>query len=857
MKQLLFILQLVLWSVCAHAQEKGISLKMKAATFAEIMTEVEKQAQVNIVFNPQDCPQGKINTSIVNDNWRVGLRELLSKYKLECIINGKQVVITKKQNAKAKHILSGYIKDISSGESVGDAAISIGSGSDGVRSNAYGYYSISVPEGDVDISISHIAYNGMQAVLQIESATQKDFKLTMAKGKSIGAVVVKAKTKTVKQHVASTEIGKIELPIAMIKKVPTLFGESDVLKVMQLMPGIKRGGEGTIGMYVRGGGSDENLIQLDEATVYNAGHLLGFFSVFNSNALKDVTFYKGGFPANYGGRLSSIMDVRMKDGNITRHKAEGSVGLISSNLTLEGPILKDKMSYTASGRRTYIDKVFKLVNVPLPYYFYDANVKVNYKISNQDKLFLSGYFGNDILKFDDGDLAGIAGTTSDSTQQQLGNLDIKSSSNLGNFTSTLRWNHVFKNQKLFMNTSLIQTRFRYDIKGGTAGALLGVSSSIQDYGGKVDFNYSLNNNNQIKFGTELTQHTFRPNIVSLKADTAINAPIKAGKKLNNFEYAFYANNDQTISEKIKLNYGLRFSGTLADSAAYAGIEPRVNVRYKINEVHSIKASYTKMRQYMHLVSSSNLALPTDLWYPVTKTIKPSVSDQVSVGYFTGIQKINTLISVEAYYKTMNNLIEYREGAVLIFSNKFEQEMVRGKGKAYGVELFVNKTQGKFTGWVGYTLAYSKRQFDSLNKGQWYYAKYDRRHDVSVVACYDISKRVSVSSAFVYSSGSPFTARIGQFLAPNPSLTGVDFVPIYSARNAYRLSAQHRLDIDFTIKSLPRKHWQGEWHIGAYNVYNRAQPNRVSLVVEPNGSYKYEQRGLFGIIPSIAYNFKIY
>jgi hypothetical protein len=854
MNRILFTLQFLLWTLCLHAQEKGVSIKQNAISFAQVMAEFEKQADVSIVFNPSDAPAGNLKVNITNDNWRLALRDFLSKYKLECTVSGKQVIVTKRRTAKTKFILSGYIKDEASGESIGDAAISIGGASDGVKSNAYGYYSIAVPEGDVDVNISHISYYGLQATLQLSNATQRDFKLSMAKAKSLNAVIVKGKTKTVKQHVASTEMGKIEMPIAMIKKVPTLFGESDVLKVMQLLPGIKRGGEGTIGMYVRGGGADENLIQLDEATVYNAGHLLGFFSVFNSNALKDVTFYKGGFPANYGGRLSSIMDVRMKDGNITRHKAEGSVGLISSNLTLEGPILKDKMSYTASGRRTYIDKVFSLVKIPIPYYFYDANVKVNYKISNNDKLFLSGYFGNDVLKFNGDDLTSIGGVATDTTDQSAGDLDVKSASNLGNFTSTLRWNHVFKNQKLFMNASLIQTRFRYDIKGGTEGALLGVSSSIQDYGTKLDFNYNANNNNQIKFGTELTQHTFRPNIVSIKSDTAINLPIQSGKKLSNIEYAFYANNDYTISEKIKLNYGLRFSGALADSASYAGLEPRVNVRYKINDLHSIKASYTKMRQYMHLVSSSNLALPTDLWYPVTKTIKPSVSDQIAIGYFTGIQKINTQISVEAYYKTMDNLIEYKEGAQLLFSNKFEQEMVRGQGKAYGVELFVNKTQGKFTGWIGYTLSYSKRQFDSLNNAQWYYAKYDRRHDVSVVASYDFSKRFSVSTAFVYSGGSPFTARIGQFVVPNPSLTGVDFVPIYSARNEYRLSDQHRLDIDFTFKGIARKHWSGEWHFGAYNAYNRAQPNRVSYNAATG---TYEQRGLFGLIPSIAYNFKIY
>jgi hypothetical protein len=469
-------------------------------------------------------------------------------------------------------------------------------------------------------------------------------------------------------------------------------------------------------------------------------------------------------------------------------------------------------------------------------------MKGNYMLGKRDKLFLSSYLGNDVLdlgKFDNSE---------DGLETQLG-------SKIGNFTGTLRWNHQFKNTKWFMNTSLLQTRFRYYVKGGLGNDFVKLESRIQDYGVKTDLNYLPNPKNQIKIGLQYLHHTFRPNTISSTIIDSIGKTLQEGNRnINTHEMALYAMNDQTLSQTLKVNYGIRFSGAQTGTTFYGNIEPRVNLRYQLNEMNSIKASYTRMSQYLHLVSSSSVALPTDLWYPVTNTVKPLYSDQVSLGYYTGVEKWKTLVSTEVYYKRMQNSVEYKEGAMLLLNNNFEQELVRGHGEAYGLELFINKTQGRFTGWIGYTLSYSKRQFDSLNKGKTFYSKYDRRHDVSLVAMYDLTKRFSVSAVWVLSTGSPFTARIGQYILPNPGYNGVITVPVYSDRNAYRLSTSHRLDIDFCLKRKPKRKWQGEWHFSAYNVYNRTQPSRVRIRLI-DGTYKYQQTGLFGIIPSIAYNFK--
>jgi hypothetical protein len=832
-----------------YAQNKNtpVSVQLSNVKFETIIQSLETQTGFLFSYDANIASkESKYSLNEINQPFDFVLNKFLKPLNITYKINGQQIILSTSP-VKKKYTISGTVIEKNTGETVIGATIRIKNFNVGTKTNSYGFYTISLDEGEYILEVTYIGFEKKEIQITLNNNVVNNISITPnANGIGLKEVVVKSSKTSVREFTKSTEMGRIEIPVEMMKKVPTIAGESDLMKVLQLTPGIKRGGEGTIGMYVRGGGADENLILLDEATVYNAGHLLGFFSVFNTSSIKDVTMHKGGFPSNYGGRLSSVLDIRMKDGNKNKFQTEGSVGLISSNLTIQGPIYKDKVSFILSGRRTYIDKVFSLVNVPIPYYFYDVNAKLNWTISKRDKLFFSSYFGNDVLKLDN--------LTESVKSSSSSDLETRIGSKIGNFTTTLRWNHIFKNPKLFLNTSILQTRFRYNVIGSFSNQSLKLESRIQDYGMKMDFNYNPNPKNQIRFGTEIINHTFNPNSISSNISILDSLPSLQSRKINSTEMALYALNDWEINSKFKLNYGLRISSTYIQKTLYAGLEPRINIRYQLNESNSIKMSYSRMKQYMHLVSSSAIALPTDLWYPVTKTIKPLSSDQVSLGYYTGLDKFNLFFSTELYYKKLHNLVEYKEGSVLLLNNNFENELVRGNGDAYGLELFLNKTQGRFSGWVGYTLSYSTRQFDSLNRGKKYFSKYDRRHDVSIVGMYDITKRLSVSAVWVYSSGSPFTARVGQYIIPNQGYNGITVVPLYSDRNAYRLSNSHRLDIDFTIKRKSNRKWAGEWHFSAYNVYNRTQPSRVRIILV-DGQYKYQQVGLFGIIPSISYNFK--
>lgn len=731
--------------------------------------------------------------------------------------------------------VSGYITDIDNGESLIGATAFVKGTSYGISSNVYGFYSLSLPKGKHIVSFSYIGYNPQNFELNVDSNIVLKVKLSSIKTQ-LTEFVITTEAGEEKKEVSSTQMGMITIPIERIKSIPTIGGETDIIKVMQLMPGVKRGGEGQTGMFVRGGTGDGNLILLDEAVVYNVSHLFGFFSVFNNDALKDVVMYKGGFPAMYGGRLSSVMDIRMKEGDQQKFHAEGGIGLLSSRLTIQGPILKDKMSFIVSGRRSYIDKVFKLVNANIPYYFYDLNTKINYKISDKDRIFISAYNGDDVL----------------AAQEDSSLFD--GGFNIGNFTTSARWNHLY-NAKLFSNISIIHTRFRYDIRAEVPGNSFLVKSKINDIGAKADYNYYYNSKNTITFGGLVTNHNFRPNIVNTSGEISEFLDSREGNLISTQEIGLYANNDQTIDSTLKINYGLRLSGTVTKGKLYAGLEPRFSATYSFSESNSLKFGYSRMKQYMHLVSSSSIALPTDLWYPVTKNVKPQTSDQLALGYTHHLERIKSMLTIEGYYKWMNNLIEYREGAVLLLNDHYEEELIEGKGNAYGIEFFLNKTKGKFTGWIGYTLSWSTRQFDELNNGKKYYAKYDRRHDFSFVGTYDFTKRFAISAVWVYSTGSRFTPSTGNFFMPNATLTQVDILSIYADKNSIILPPSHRLDLNFVVKNKRSRKWEGEWHFGGYNIYNQAQPYRVDIVGNENGTYKYQATGLFGFIPSVAYNFK--
>lgn len=739
----------------------------------------------------------------------------------------------------AQYTVSGHIYDASDGESLPGASVYLPASQNGTATNAYGFYSLTIPVPLVRMKISYLGYQTIDTTITMVENITLNFYLKENVGQFEEIEVVGQSDLT--EEVNSTRMGTIKMTPQEIRNIPTLGGEADLIKVAQLLPGVTKGGEGTTGMFVRGGTDDQNLVVLDEAVVYNLSHLFGFFSVFNADAIKNVELVKGGFPADYGGRLSSVMDVRMNEGSLNRFNARGGVGLLTSRLTLDGPIIKDRMSFMVAARRTYIDKVFGAAGIPLPYYFYDYNMKLNYKISEQDRIFVSSYLGDDVLAFNE-----VA-------DEEQGNEDLNFGFRLGNFTSTVRWNHIYNNQKLFSNITLHQTRFKYDINGEFIDNSIFIGSQIQDVGAKADWQYFYAPHNKYFFGSQITGHFFRPNIISTSGDIADIVEDSRPSLIQNIEGAVYAGNERDLNSAIKLNAGLRYSYTSVDGAFYHGPEPRLALRYKLTEEKSIKASYSLMRQYMHRVSSSSLALPTDLWYPVTASVAPQRSHQVSVGYSHIFPQQQLSFSLETYYKTLHHLIEYREGASLILNDNFEDELIAGEGSSYGLELLLRKKTGKVSGWVSYSLSKTDRTFAGLNQGITYPARYDRRHVINLVSMMELNDRVTFSAVWAYQSGSWFTPVTGQFIMPNASLTNIELVPIYGSRNGTPLASSHRLDINFILKPRGDRRFGGEWHFGAYNFYNRAAPFRVAII--NNGvTFEYVQEGLFGFIPFIHYNF---
>lgn len=743
--------------------------------------------------------------------------------------------------AQQQFTISGTVSDSTNNESIIGGVVYLKGTSKGVQTNVYGFYSITLPEGEYDLTINFITYAPKTVHVKLNGNVTLNIRLAPSES-TIKEVVITADKN--KDELRSTQMSTINIPIEQIKHIPTIGGETDVIKVMQLMPGVKRGGEGQNTMLVRGGSGDDNLILLDEAVVYNVSHLFGFFSVFNNDALKDVSLIKGGFPAQYGGRLSSVMDIRMKDGDMQKYHVDGGIGLLSSHITVQGPIKKDTCSFIFSARRSYIDQVFKLVYKEsiLPYYFYDATLKLNYILSDKNRIYLSSYYGDDVLSPPKSDSSFFDGGF-----------------RLGNFTTTLRWNHIY-NSKLFSNLSLIHTRFRYDVEASVPGNSFLAKSRIGDYAAKMDYAYYKNADNLFRYGVHATLHGFRPNVVNTAGTISEIIRDREGKLIQNVEAGLYFQHEWEPNPLVKVGYGFRESFLITNDTFFTSPEPRIGITYNFHERQSLKLSYARMTQYLHLVSSSAVALPTDLWYPVTKKVKPLYSDQVAAGYNYNFEKQHVLTTFEVYYKRMKNLIEYREGAQLLLNDNYENELVSGTGESYGCELFAQRTSGRLTGWIGYTLSWSTRQFDALNGGKKFFAKFDRRHDVSVVATYEITKRFLISGVWVYSTGQRFTPVIGYFLMPNSTLTSVNTLPIYGERNSTELPPAHRLDISFILKSKDKSNrkwmkWQGEWSMGAYNLYNRAQPYRIEVVDNGQGGLKYVAKGLFGTIPFVGYNFR--
>ncbi len=753
--------------------------------------------------------------------------------------------------AQKNYTLNGIVKSAISGENLIGASVKIsGPTTLATSTNAYGFYAVTLPKGNYKIEISYIGYSTVTKQIVITSNKTEDFNLE--EFNNLNEVVITSVRRN--ENLIKAQMGVEKLNIKDIQNVPVLFGEKDILKTLQLLPGIKSAGEGNSGFYVRGGATDQNLILLDEAPVYNASHLLGFFSTFNSDAIKDVTVYKGGMPAQYGGRLSSVLDIRMNDGNKKETTFEGGIGLISSRLKIEGPFVKDKSSFMISGRRTYADAFLVLSpDTSLrgnTLYFYDFNAKANYQLDEKNTLYLSGYFGRDKL--------GLSNTFG---------------FNWGNATGTLRLNHLFSN-RLFSNTSLIISKYDYQIENLLSGSEFKVSSSIKDFNLKQDFSFALANTHELKFGFEGIHHTISPGQISSPITSSVNElKIESRKGL---ELAAYISDSYNLSDQIKLVYGLRLSsfsvlggsnyktyniyGEQLSSVfykkgefvrTYVNLEPRISASFQLDDTKSLKGSYARNVQNLHLMSNSTATSPTDLYIMNSLNTKPELADQFSLGYFNNLKDNNYEFSAEVYYKPMQNQIEYRNGTDLRGNQNVEADLVYGKGRAYGLELFFKKKYGKFNGWIGYTISKTERQFDLVNEGKWFKARQDKPHDISVVGIYKPGKRWIFSSTFIYSSGSAVTFPIGKYTLDGQT------VFYYGDRNANRTPNFHRLDVSATLEGKSNKKFKSSWNFGVYNLYNRKNPFSIDFKNNPDNISQTQavQRSLFGVIPSVTWNFK--
>lgn len=763
-----------------------------------------------------------------------------------------------------RYTIRGYVRDRQTGETLNGATISFREGTRGVSSNAYGFFSLTLPQGKVSLSCSYVGYESILLSIDLMRDTLLSFDLIPSTSLSQAVVVTSKKRES---NVKAAQMGKTNLAIEQIKSLPAFMGEVDLLKVVQLLPGVRNAGEGSSGIYVRGGGPDQNLVLLDDAVVYNTGHLFGFFSVFNSDAVKNVSLIKGGMPAQYGGRLSSVLDVTMKDGNNQKTQVEGGIGLIASRLSIQGPLKNDKASFILSGRRTYIDALTKPF-IPKTsafsgsgYYFYDLNAKANYRFSDKDRLFISAYFGRDVFDFVNG-------------QQSL---DVKIP--WGNATGTVRWNHVY-NKQLFSNTTLVFNDYQFSFQAEQNNLQVKLASGIRDWGIKQDWDYYPYANHKIKFGAAYTFHRFTPSVVSGRQDSVefqpLNAQIKYGR-----EAAMYVQDDWEISPTVQLNGGLRYSlfqqvgpnriyqtdadGNRTDSTVfgkgdvvkqYGGLEPRATLRVALNKNASIKASASRNMQYIHLVSNSGTTLPTDIWVPSTFRVKPQISWLYAAGYFQNFNDNQFETSMEVYYKQMLNQIEYREGFTPNSLEDTENSFVFGDGWSYGAEWLINKVKGRLTGWIGYSLSWTWRKFPDLNEGMKFPAKYDRRHDLSVVAMYTINPKWKCSGAFVYGTGNAVTLP-QRFYLINNVLTQE-----YSRINQYRLPSYHRLDLSATYTPQPKKvrKYKSEWVFSVYNAYSRQNPYFIYFAQTGAASQgdlriQAKQVSIFPIIPSVTWNFK--
>lgn len=766
------------------------------------------------------------------------------------------------------YTISGRITDGKTGEDLPGATILVSGTNTGASTNNYGFYSLTLPKGTHKIIFRYLGYQEVTQTVTLNKNTTINVEL-IEKSKDINEVVISAKEE--ESRVENKQINVIKLDMQTVKRIPVVFGEVDVLKIVTMLPGVISAGEGNSGFSVRGGTQDQNLILLDEATVYNVSHLLGFFSVFNGDAIKDLDVYKGGIPAQYGGRLSSLIDIRMKDGNNKQYAATGGLGLLSSRLTIEGPIVKNKASFIVSGRRSYADVFLPLASAPeakeSKLYFYDFNAKINYKLSERDRLFISGYFGRDVFNF-----STIFGNS------------------WGNKTATARWNHLFS-KKLFSNQTLIFSNFDYYFKFNISESNnIELLQGIKDWTYKSDFAWFYNPNNKLNFGLTSTLHTFNPGEIRPLGDKSILKETIYIDKKKALESALYAEHEYKVNTRFKVRYGIRYSlfnnlgsgkeylfkydsagaePQVTDTLTYrkneiyktqGGFEPRLSASYSLTKNDAIKVSYNRTLQYIQQTSNSAFALPTDQWIPANINIKPQVSDQVSAGYFKNFD-LGLETSVELYYKWMKNQVDFRNNAVLFLNDRVYGELLTGKGWSYGAEFFIKKTKGSFKGFISYTLAKSMRQIKGINNYVAYPTNTDRRHNLTISTSYDISKKWDINLNFVLATGQPITFPQGRYEYDGK------LIPLYGPRNAQRFPSYHRMDlgVNFYPSKKKRKHWENSWNFSVYNVYGRKNPYTITTgtrkVTGSDGKQVdtgipiTEQIALFRMIPSITWNFK--
>ncbi len=791
-------------------------------------------------------------------------------------------IFTSGIHAQERFTISGTIKDSETGEFLTGAVIQCTDLAKGTAANTYGFYSLSLPAGRHTLVATMLGYQPVTIELDLIQDLQKSLELKPAGIETIEVEIQAGRT----DNTRSTDIGKIGLEMEQVKTLPVLLGEIDILKTITLLPGVKSSGEGNAGFYVRGGGVDQNLILLDNATVYNASHLFGFFSVFNADAVKNLELTKGGIPASYGSRLASVLDINLKEGNQKKFHAQGGIGTISSRLTIEGPIKKDTSSFIISARRTYIDALLKPFIKPTAnaygsgYYFYDLNAKVNWKLSSRDQLYLSGYFGKDVFTFN-------SKKTNFNTRIPW-----------GNSTGTLRWNRVI-NPKLFMNSILTLTNYNFSFGAKQEGFEFTLSSGIRDLGAKIQWSYFPDYRHRVKWGVDYTHHDFIPNSVYARSG---ETEFDTGSKVHliSHEAAAYLLDEFDINENISINAGLRYSyfahvgpftrfietetGPLASNVTtttinyekgnivgdYGGLEPRLNVRWSVGRNASIKAGFMRNYQYIHLTSLSPTSLPTDVWLPSTEVLRPQIGEQVSAGYFRNFGNNDWESSVEIYYKTMQNQSEYKPGVQpdQTVNDNIDNLLVFGSGRSYGAEFFIKKATGKLNGWVGYTWSKTDRIFETLNDGDPFPTRWDRRHDLSFVMNYKIHPRLDFGFVFVYATGNAITLPIERYFYEN------QVIDVYGARNSYRMAPYHRADFSATWHTRHRKRDSGvdevadnrkvkfksNWNFSVYNLYNRMNPYFIYFGTDgqiQNGAFQVKayQVSLFPILPSITWNFE--